>query len=305
MPLKSHRGMTALPRSQIIQPSDTVILRSAFSVNGELRDTDVFPTVTIVQPAGGVAVGPTSAGVAKIGTGQYEFRYDVGLFPPVGTWRDIWRGAIDGFEVIGEYTFTVYTTQVPAINTDGYKHLGDDPGFNFSQTAICNINNLLKTLNRRLKNKGKRRTTDEYGNVVYKDCDVFSDDELVTFLCDALAQFNEIPHFTYFTYDDTPIIEEFHHVIMQGALYMALASQALIERGREWQVQDNGIGFTPPTMSEMLNTQYQKELDNWYDRVKLIKHNCKPSPYGLGTLRFLGVAPQARRLRHLRQRQVY
>ncbi len=269
-------------------------------------ERDAFPTVTVIQPGGGVAVGPTSAGVARIGIGQYQFNYSIGLYPPIGTWRDVWRGVLSGYEVIGEFTFTTHTTQMPAINTDGYKKLGDDPGFNFSQTAICNINNLLKSLRARLKSRGKSKTTDQFGNVIYKDCDVYTVDELVAFLCQALSMFNEIPHFTFFVWEDTPIIEQFHDVLVQGGLYLALAAQALIERGREFTVNDNGIGFTPPTISELLNSQYQKEMDSWYEKVKLIKHNMKPSPLGLGTLSFVGGAsPQVRRLRHLRQRQIF
>jgi hypothetical protein len=298
--------MASLPRSQIIQPSDTVLLRARFTGPDGLEvDLDLFPTVTVIQPSGGVAVGPTSTGVMRIGVGEYQFEYSVGLFPPIGVWRDVWRGTIGGWEVFGEFTFQVNTTQLPAINTDGYRHLGDDPGFNFSQTAICNINNLLKSLRHRLKSRGKARRTDEYGNPIYKDCDIFTVDELVAFLCQALSMFNEIPHFTMFTWEDTPIIEQFHDVLVQGGLYLALGAQALIERGREFQIQDNGIGFTPPTISELLNTQYQKEMDSWYDKVKLIKHNMKPSPLGLGTLSFVGGAsPQFRRLRHLRERQI-
>lgn len=298
--------MSILPRSEIIQPSDTVALRAKFTSDGEAIDLDLFPTVTVVQPGGGVAVGPTSTGVIRIGVGEYQFNYSVGLYPPVGTWRDIWTGVIGGYEVIGEYNFTVYTTQLPAINTDGYHHLGDDPGFNFSQTAICNINNILKSLRARLKSRGKARRMDEYGNPIYKDCDVYTVDELVTFACESLSGFNEIPHFTFFTWEDTQFVEQFHDVLVQGALYLALAAQSLIERGREFQVNDNGVGFTPPTISELLNTQYSKELDNWYDKVGRIKKSLPPSPLGLGTLTFTtGVSPQFRRLRHLRSRQIY
>lgn len=298
--------MAIVPRSEIVQPGDSVTLMARFTgPDGVDTDLDLFPTVTVVQPSGGVAVGPTSTGVMRIGVGEYSFTYAVGLFPPIGVWRDVWRGTIAGYEVIGEFNFQVNTTQMPAINTDSLVHLGDDPGFNFTQNAICNINNLMKSLRARLKSRGKSRKTDEYGNVIYKDCDVFSVDELTAFLCQSLAMFNEPPFFTYFTWEDTPIIEQFHDILVQGALYLALGAQSLIERGREFQIQDNGIGFTPPTISELLNTQYQKEMDNWYDKVKMIKKNMAPSPLGLGTLSFVsGASPQIRRLRHLRQRQI-
>jgi hypothetical protein len=298
--------MSTLPRSMVIQPGDTVALKARFvGSDGLPADLDAFPKITIIPPGGGVVVGPTSTGVYRIAVGEYGFDYDVGLFPSIGVWRDYWEGSLDGFAVNGEFTFQVNTTQLPAINTDGYVHLGDDPGFCYSQNAICNINNLLKSLRARLKSAGKRKTTDEYGNVVYKDCDIYSTDQLVSFVAQALTMFNEIPHFTSFTFDDTDIIELFHDVLVQGASLIALSSQALIERGREFNITDNGIGFTPPTISEMLNTQWQTELNNWWEKVKLIKHNMKPSPQGLGTLRPLAASPRIRRLRTLRARQIY
>lgn len=307
MPFNSHTSdMATNPRSIVIQPGDTVRLAAQFrGSDGQPADLDAYPEVTIIQPSGAVAVGPTSQGVFHTAVGEYGFDYDIGLFPPIGVWRDVWQGTLAGFTVYGEFTFQVNTTQLPAINTDGYHHLGDDPGFNYSQNAIININNLLKSLRARLNSQGVRQVHDEYGNVIYKDCPVFQLDHLVTFIAQALTMFNETPHFTEFTFDDTPIIELFHNILVQGALYLALASHALIERGREFQITDNGIGFTPPTISELLNTQYQTELKSWEERVKLIKHNMKPNPYGLGTLRPLNAAPQFKRLRHLRARQVY
>ena len=297
--------VTIVPRSSVVQPTEAVQLLALFKgPDGQPADLDAFPMITIVQPGGGVAIGPTSAGVFKNSTGEYGFVYDVCLRPPVGTWTDIWQGTLNGFAVTGQFNFTVYTTQVPAINSDGYEHLGDVPGFNYSQVAIHNINNMLQLLRARLKSSGLHKTKDKFNNDIYEQCDIFSTDQLVAFLALALTQFNETPHFTLFTFDDTPIMENFMGILVQGASLIALSSQALIERGREFSINDNGVGFTPPGISDMLNTQFQTELQNWYERIKLIKFNMKPSPMGLGTLRITG-APQVMRLRFLRARQIF
>lgn len=298
--------MAIVQRSQVLMPGDSVRLEIIFRSAGVATDTDLFPQITIVSPTGGVVVGPTSTGVSRTAVGTYEFLFEVGLQPYVGVWRDIWQGNIGGVLDIEERNFVVYTTQMPAINTDGYQHLGDDVPYDYSQTAICNINILLKLLRARLNSRGKHKTQDAFGNIIYVDCDIFDVDDLVAFIVMSLSEFNEIPHFTYFTFDDTEIIRQFAAVLVQGASLMALSSQALIERGQEFQLTDNGIGFVPPTISEMLNSQWGSELQNWYEKVKLIKHNMKSAPIGLGTLSFVsGASPQIRRLRWLRERRIF
>jgi hypothetical protein len=128
---------------------------------------------------------------------------------------------------------------------------------------------------------------------------------LVSFLVNSLSDFNQIPFFTFFTYEDTPIIDQFHDILVEGATLMGLASQALIERGREYVINDNGVSFTPPTMSEMLMTQYNSLLTNYYDKIKFIKASMRPNPLGLGVFGVTSsISPSFARLRHLRSRRI-
>jgi len=48
--------------------------------------------------------------------------------------------------------------------------------------------------------------------------------------------------------------------LVEGATLKALASQALIERGREFALSDSGISFIPPAISELLQTQFQSVI---------------------------------------------
>lgn len=291
-------------RGEFISPTNIVRLRASFyDSSGELSDLDSFPKVAIIQPSGLVSVGPTSAGVSKEGTGQYLYEYEIGINGPLGVWTDVWQGSIGSTMFNNSYNFVVATTQMPAINSDGYVKLGDDPGFNYSQTAILNINKLLKTLKARLSSSGKSKKIVN-GNVVYIDCEIFSIDMLVTFLSASLSDFNQVPYFTFFTFEDTNIIDEFHQLLVEGATLQALASKALIERGREFQITDNGLSFTPPTVSEMLNTQYNTLITHYYDKLKFIKNSMRPSPLGLGTLRPLAASPQFLKQRHKRANRI-
>lgn len=298
--------MVIKARGELIDVTDQVNLTVQFrDTAGNAVDTDSFPTISIVQPSGLVAMAPTSAGVARIGTGKYSFIYTVPINGPYGVFNDIWVGYINGFRIQTQFEFIVLHTQVPGINTDGYAHLGDDPGFQYSQPAIKNINKLLKSLRARLNSQGKARATDGYGNVVYVDCDIFSVDMLVTFLATALWDFNQVPFFTFFQFDDDNFVEQFGEILVEGATLYALASKSLIERGREFQITDNGLNFNPPTVSELMNTQYSSLLSHYWEKLKMIKASLRPAPKGLGVFSMnSAINPAFARLRHLRARRL-
>jgi hypothetical protein len=294
-------------RGENVGQTETVRLRAQFrDHSGSLVDLDSIPEITIEEPSGNVALGPTSVGVYRLSVGTYGYDYAIAYNASLGVYVDHWVGSLSGFSVQGSFNFVVQNTQLPAINTDGYIHLGDDPGFNYSQVAIANINDLLKTLRARLDSRGRSKSEDQYGNVTYTDCDIFTVDQLVSFLVYSLGMFNEIGFITLFTFDDTEMMQQFHSIIVQGASLMAMGTKSLLERGREFSITDNSLAFNPPTVSELLNSIFGAELTLHFDRVKAIKTHLRPSPFGLGTMSISTVrSPAIARLRHLRARQVY
>lgn len=298
--------MVIKARGELIDVTDQVNLTVQFrDTAGNPVDTDSFPMIQIIQPSGLTSIAPTSAGVSKIGVGKYSFIYTIPINGPYGVYNDVWTAYINGFRVQTSFDFVVLHTQVPAINTDGYVHLGDDPGFNYSQAAIKNINKLLKSLRARLNSRGKSKSTDGYGNIVYVDCDIFSIDMLVTFLATALWDFNQVPFFTFFQFDDDNFVEQFGEILVEGATLYALASKALIERGAEFTVTDNGLNFNPPTVSELMNTQYSTLLTHYWEKLRMIKASLRPAPKGLGTFSMTSaINPAFARLRHLRARRI-
>jgi hypothetical protein len=298
--------MAIRARGELLTPTDVANLTVQFyNTSGLPANTIGFPQISIAQPSGGVAMPFTSAGISQLDVGKYLFQFTAPFNGPYGVWNDVWQGNVDGNILTETLSFIIENSQLPKIiNSDGYSSIGDDPGFNYSQTSIKNINKILKSLKARLNNNGKARSADAYGNVIYVDCNVFSDEMLITFIGTAITDFNQVPYFTFFTFDDTPIIDQFMDILVEGATLSALASQALIERGREFAITDNGVNFTPPTVSELLNTQYSTLLAQYFEKLKYIKNSMRPSPRGLGTLRPLATSPQFMRLRHLRARQI-
>lgn len=299
--------MTIKARGEFIDVTNQVNLIVQFKDgNGEPINTDSFPKISIIQPSGLVLLAPTSTGVAQLSTGKYSYIFTVPINGPYGVFNDVWSGFINGFRVETTFSFVVAHTQMPAINTDGYMHLGDNPGFQYSQAAIKNINKLIKSLKARLNSSGKAKSVDGYGNTIYVDCDIFSVDMLVTFLATGLWDFNQVPYFTFFKFDDDDFIEQFGEVLVESATLYSLASKALIERGREFNITDNGLSFTPPTVSELMNTQYSALLANYWEKLKMIKNSLRPAPRGLGVFSMSSaVNPAFRRLRHLRARRLY
>ena len=286
-------------------PNGGVIQLKAQFVNaaGIPSDLASFPLVQIIQPNTAIYRDYSSVGVYKVSTGIYALNFEVPINAMVGVYNDAWRGEDGyGFTTRGSFNFIVANTDLAAINIDGYLHLGDIPESDLSQEALVNVNRLIHMLRIRLQSSGVRITKDDDGNTVYENCNIFSIEEMFTFLCSSLSEFNNTPHFTTFTWEDNTVID-FRDVIVEGAYIMALASKALIEKGREFTISDNGLSFQPPQVSDLLNSQMSTLLGPYREKLKYIKSNMKPSPIGLGTLRITAVSPLLMRLRHRRAGQ--
>ena len=222
---------------------------------------------------------------------------------PAGIWSDNWTGVLGSEVLTGTLNFVVSNIPLSG-EIDGYLQLGDPPDTQYSQTAIANLNVLIHILQRRLQSSGWHKVRDQNGNWINEDCSIFTIDELTTFLCSSLSDFNTTPHLTDFHWEDTDIIIRFRDILCEGAYIIALASKALIEKGKEFTISDAGTNFTPAFVAELLQTQASTLLSVYREKLKQIKYSLfKNHPIGLGTLRITAVAPQILRLRHLRARQ--
>ena len=290
-------------RADRIGTGEQVQLRAIFrNALGIETDLDAFPEITVVDPTSHIFLAPTTVGVSRVAVGVYSYLITVPITGPTGVWEDSWTGFLSGEPVYGRFNFIVsnISLDMPA---DGYEQLGDPPNRNLSSEAIHNLNFLIDMLRKRLQSSGRHKVYDENGNLMYENCDIYSLDELYTFLQCSLSEFNQTPHFTSFTFDD-PMILNFADILVEGAYIMALASKALIEKGREFTISDNGLSFQPPAVADFLNSQMSTLLGGYREKLKLIKHQFK-SFLGLGTLRTTAVAPQVMRLRHRRTNRFF
>ena len=156
----------------------------------------------------------------------------------------------------------------------------------------------MKLLKQRLRSEGRHPVMIN-GQIEYQNCDIFNKDDLIGYLSLALSDFNSVPYFTWFTWEDVEVVN-FRDIIVMGAYIQALLGAALIEKGREYSITDNGISFTPPAVADLLNTQATTLMSSYRETLKMIKNTMRSSPIGLGTLRITSVAPAILRLRHKR-----
>lgn len=136
-----------------------------------------------------------------------------------------------------------------------------------------NLSKLVTLLKARLSSSGKQKTVDASGNATYIDTDIFGNEMLVSFLTLSLSEFNQTPYFSFFTFEDTKLIELVTDLLVEGATLNALASRALLERGREFKMNDAGVTFDPPNVSELLQTQYATLLTHHWNKLRNVKES--------------------------------
>jgi hypothetical protein len=283
-----------------------------FSFDGQVTDADTTPKIQIIDPIGNTVLDATSSGVLKESTGLYYYDYSVGTDVNEGLYQDLWIGTIGGVEVNNYFSFLALD-EGDLEEAVGQVRLGDDVDFNFSEAELEGVNILLKYLKCRLRSNGRKPKrdqygafiTDGYGEIIYEECNVFSDEILACFLCQALSEFNMVPFFTNFSFADNEIKTTFSSLLVEAAYVVALASQSLIEKGRDFTISDGGISYQPPQLGDFLSSHYNNWLSSYRERLKFIKNNIRSGPIGYGTFTNLtSGSPAVNRLRHLRARKI-
>ncbi len=296
-------------RSRAVVGEAVLLSIQYYGYDGQQADPDQTPTITIRNSDGATVIPTTSTGVTRDDIGLYSYLYRVPGSSGVGLWTDIWNTSLSGFDLTNTFQFFVATETTDT----GTIKLGDDVLFDFSEQEIIGINVLLKFLKARLRNDGKKPVRDQFGAIVYdaygevqtEACNVFSDDILVCFLCQALSEFNMVPFFTSYTFADELMYKLFAAALVEGAYVFAVASQALVEKGRDFTISDGGLSYQPPQLGDFLNTHYGTWLTSYRERLKFIKNSIRPGPRAFGTYSNMSSgSPAFQRLRHQRSRRI-
>jgi hypothetical protein len=303
------------PRSLAVKGQEVTLQIRFFDASGDPINADRTPSISIRNIDGEEILAERTRGVSNTDVGLYEYIYRVPDDADEGAWMDDWSAIID--ETIFNTTlfFSVVDpdSSLSANSGPGRIRIADDVIFDFSDAEIYGINILLKYLKARLRSTGLRPVKDEfgafvrdaYGEFITEECNVFDDDTLVCFLCQALSEFNMIPFFTTYGFYDQIIQTLFSSAIVEGAYIFALASQALVEKGRDFTISDGGVNYQPPQLGDFIQSHYGTWLTSYRERLKFIKNSIRPGPRGYGTYSNMGsAAPAFTRLRHLRARRI-
>lgn len=264
---------------------------------GNNKDADSTPTVRVLDADSTVVRAASSTGVGRLGLGYYRLEFAIEDGFEEGEWSDIWTASIDGYELVNTFTFIVNSIgSAEAVGTvvEEEYEVGDDPNFgDYTQDEIKNINYLLKILKARLRNTAFKPDG--------SPCDVFDEDDLVSFLHVSLSEFNMTPTLTSYGFSDANVVALFSDILTQGAMLIAWSGQAIMESGREFTITDNGVVVQPPPVSSTINTQFSGQLADYRSKLREIKRNLRPGPRGMGAGSLLVTNPLTRRLRHRKE----
>lgn len=322
--------MNGATRNGVSQSQSIRLEIQYYDTSNNFVDPSTSPTVSIVDPTNMIVLNVGGhhthfpgqfhniyneehhhhGKVMRQDVGLYYYDYMVPINARLGVWQDIWSVSVNGTAFNTVLNFTVSTQTSPVVAQAGQEI---DP--QLSQEAITNVLLLMKLLRTRLGSDGVRRKRDAFGAYildsngayVMEPCNVFSTDELYRFLVASLAEFNSIPHFTNFTFDDPSFVKMFQHELTEGAFILAMALQGLREKGREFQMTDDGLSYQPPMLADYIKSYLTDFMTSYRERIKFIKCNMKPTPRAFGTIYSLagaGISPSYLRLRHLRERSL-
>lgn len=294
-----------------VNQSETIRLSIQFKDQAlNFVDPPAPPTITIVDPTNTVIISANStSGVIRQDVGLFYYDFIVPQNGMLGSWSDIWSVSVNNRPFNKMLNFVVNKATDPVI-----AEAGQEIDVSLSEAGGSNVLVLMKLLRARLGSEGIRHKRDQFGrylrdvngNFIDEPCNVFTTDELYRFLQASLAEFNSIPHFTAFTFNDTAFVDTFKHELTEGAVILGLASQALKEKGREFQITDDALSYQPPMIADFLKGFFTDFLNSYRERIKMIKCSMKPAPIGFGSAPSLGGMgnPSVKRLRHLRSRQI-
>lgn len=112
----------------------------------------------------------------------------------------------------------------------------------------------------------------------------WDDDDLYAFLLRSLWDLNSFPPVTSFSIDGLP--EEFFDILLMGGLVFSLYAQGILEIGRDFSYNDNGLSVTMDRTAKYMNAA-QMLLSQYYQLKTKIK-----KAYAMAHTHWVGIKEQ-------------
>ena len=126
---------------------------------------------------------------------------------------------------------------------------------------------IIKALDIRLNHIGKKTTNDENGNSIVVDSRLFTEEQFI----DAIeASIATAGLFLAGPDNVRNNLDFYQDIVTHGALLTILSGHALLERGRECKIVDNGVVLDPPDISNILMEQWYKEYDVYMEKLRML-----------------------------------
>lgn len=113
----------------------------------------------------------------------------------------------------------------------------------------------------------------------------------------AVSDINSTPTPTNYGYGNFPGI--WKNLATMGSLVYMLPRLIIFEQAKQMRFQDQGQEWTPPDISGILEKLKDMYKEMYDDRRIAIKHNVRPTPKAIGSLRALFISPQLLKFRHI------
>lgn len=105
------------------------------------------------------------------------------------------------------------------------------------------------------------------------------------------------------TYGNFP--KNWKFLLILGTITYIIPRIELLETAKQMQFSDQGQSWTPPDLSAKFATLRDHYNISFKEKTAAIKHNVKPGPVGVGSLRALFLSPQLLKFRHLQSGRPY
>lgn len=105
--------------------------------------------------------------------------------------------------------------------------------------------------------------------------EVFPKEDIESALTLSLSAFNMHEPVTYLKITDEENMEQLADILVTYAAYVLLFKEALLQRGREFMISDNGVDLVPPPLGPFLMDAARDLQNNWFNQVRSIKNNTR------------------------------